>query len=197
MFDRGVNSKNIHFVVSSGAQKEAKTGPIISELKKMGYVVNLVTPEQEGKLALRSVQPTAYHDNSFVADMGSGNTKISWYENESLKAVEAPGAKYYEKNIPDATVYDEVKQKASAIPSSKREVCFIIGGVPFELASKTRVGEERYTVLNAPASYKTDKQKVTSGINIYKALIDATNCDTFVFDWDANFTIGYLLTLPY
>jgi len=197
MFDRGVASKNIHFVVSSGAQKEPKTLPVISELKKMGYVVNLVTPDQEGKLALKSVQPPSYHDNSFVTDMGSGNTKISWYDGDNLKALEGPGAKYYEKNTADDVVYNDIKTKASAVPKDHRDVCFIIGGVPFELASKTRDGEERYTVLNDPSTYKSDKQKVTSGVNIYKALVDATGCDTFVFDWDANFTIGYLLSLPY
>ena len=75
-------------------------------------------------------------------------------------------------------------------------MCFIVGGVPFELADQTRQGEERYTVLKAPADYKSDKAKTKAGINIYKALADATGCDTFVFDWDANFTIGFLLGLP-
>ena len=196
MFDKGVQNKNMHFVISSGAQKEPKTAGIVSELKKMGYVVNLVTPEQEGKLALKSVQPSAYQDNSFVTDIGSGNTKVSWYEGGSLKALEMPGAKYYESGKADDAVYNEVKQKIAALPAGKKEVCFIIGGVPYELAKEGRQGEERYTVLNAPASYSSDKAKTKSGINIYKALADATGCDTFVFDWDANFTIGFLLGLP-
>jgi hypothetical protein len=117
-------------------------------------------------------------------------------EGTALKAMELPGAKYYEKGLKDEAVYADVKSKAATIPNNKREVCFILGGVPFELASKTRQGEERYTVLNAPGTYRADKQKVASGLNIYKALVDATGCDTFVFDWDANFTIGFLLGLP-
>ena len=36
---------------------------------------------------------------------------------------------------------------------------------------------------------------MASGLNIYKGFVDATNTDTFVFDWDANFTIGFLLSL--
>ncbi|HEX7755825.1 MAG TPA: hypothetical protein VF421_10805 [Niabella sp.] len=196
MFDKGVRSKNVHFVISSGAQKEPKTQIIASELKKMGYVVNLVTPEQEGKLALKSVLPDAYKDNSFVADIGSGNTKISWMDaNGNLQSVETPGAKYYEKNLKDEAVYNEVKTTASKIPSDRREVCFILGGVPFELAKEIRNGEERYTVLNDPEAYRSDKIKTKSGVNIYKALKDATGCDTFVFDWDANFTIGFLLSM--
>ncbi len=196
MFDKGVQNRNMHFVISSGAQKEPKTAGIVSELKKMGYVVNLVTPEQEGKLALKSVQPAAYEDNSFVADIGSGNTKLSWYEGSALKAVELPGAKYYESGKADDAVAAEVKAKAAAIPKGRREVCFIIGGVPFELAKQTRKGDERYTVLAAPGAYKGDKAKTKAGLVIYKALGDATGCDTFVFDWDANFTIGFLLSLP-
>jgi hypothetical protein len=58
-----------------------------------------------------------------------------------------------------------------------------------------RNGKERYTVLKAPADYKAEGEKQKAGLNIYKAIADATGCQTFVFDWDANFTIGFLLTL--
>lgn len=196
MFDRGVKSKNIHFIISSGAQKEPKTTIIASELKKMGFIVNLVTPEQEGKLALRSALPPAYNESAFVTDIGSGNTKISWMNGTGISALETPGAKYYEKEMNDEEVYNTVKTKAAQIPAGKREVCFIIGGVPFELANQHRQGDERYTVLKIPSAYKSDKPKLKSGLNIYKAIMDATRCDTFVFDWDANFSIGFLLNLP-
>ena len=196
MFDKGVKSKNVHFIISSGAQKEPKTTIISSELKKMGFIVNLVTPEQEGKLALKSALPPSYKESAFVTDIGSGNTKISWVNGTGVAAVEAPGAKYFEKDMKDEDVYDAVKAKASQVPTTKREVCFIIGGIPFEMANQHRQGDERYTVLKAPADYKADKPKMKSGLNIYKAIIDATGCDTFVFDWDANFSIGFLLGLP-
>lgn len=194
MFDKGLKSKNIHFVISSGAQKEPKTAIICAELKKMGFVVNLVTPEEEGKLALKCVLPDVYLHNSFVVDIGSGNTKICWVD-KSVKFEEAPGAKYYEKDMLDKEVYEKVKLAAGKIPDPFRKVCFIIGGVPFELANQGRKGQERYTVLKDPAKYKTDKIKMKSGVNIYQAIKDATNCDTFVFDWDSNFTIGFLLSI--
>ncbi len=196
MLDKGVRGKLIYFVISSGAQKEPKTAIITSELKKMGYVVNLVTAEQEGKYGLMSALPAAYNESAFVTDMGSGNTKIAWMNGSSITAIEAPGAKYYEKDMKDDAVYNEVKSKASQVPQKQREVCFIIGGVPFELANQHRQAEERYTVLKAPADYNADKPKTKSGVNIYKAIADATNCDTFVFDWDANFSIGFVLSLP-
>ena len=195
MFEKGVGKNNMHFVISSGAQKEPKTGLIANELKKMGYVVNLVTADQEGKFALKATVPPSFQDNSFLVDIGSGNTKISWQETGSLKAIEMPGAKYYEQGKSDDEVYNQVKEQAGKIPAAKRNVGFILGGVPFTLAKQTRKGEERYTVLNAPDSYKSTDKKSASGINIYKALADATKCDTFVFDWDANFTIGFLLSL--
>jgi hypothetical protein len=196
MFDKGVSKNNMHFVISSGAQKEPKTTTIANELKKMGYVVNLVTPAQEGKYAFRATVPPQFSDNSYLVDIGSGNTKISWDEGGTLRALELPGAKYYEKGTADNAVYDQVRAQASKIPQDKRNVCFVLGGVPFMMAKQSRQGEERYTVLNAPDTYKASDKRMASGLNIYKGLIDGTQTDTFVFDWDANFTIGFLLSLP-
>ncbi|OLY92459.1 hypothetical protein SAMN05444008_102431 [Cnuella takakiae] len=195
MFDKGVSKNNMHFVISSGAQKEPKTATISNELKKMGYVVNLVTAEQEARYALQATIPPQFRDNSFLVDIGSGNTKISWEEGGGLKAIELPGAKYYEKGMADDAVYNQVKEQAARIPENKRNVGFILGGVPFTLAKQHRKGEERYTVLRLPAKYEAADKKMASGLNIYKALAAATNTDTFVFDWDANFTIGFLLGL--
>ncbi|PSR55093.1 hypothetical protein AHMF7605_17070 [Adhaeribacter arboris] len=195
MFDKGVSKNNMHFVISSGAQKEPKTTTISNELKKVGYVVNNVTADQEGKFGFRATVPPSFADNSFLVDIGSGNTKISWEENGTLKSLELPGAKYYEKNIPDEQVYNEVKAQVSKIPENKRNVGFILGGVPFTLAKQHRKDEERYTVLKNAGDYKAVDKKMAAGLNIYKAIADATGTDTFVFDWDANFTIGFLLSL--
>ena len=192
MLAYGVGPKDIHFVVSSGARKVDVTSKISALLKGMGYYVNEVTPELEAKLALKSVLPREYNGKAFVVDIGSGNTKISWLPNG---AIEASGAKYFQNNVDDATVYNEVKGKASQVPSNLRGTCFIIGGVPYELAKQNRSGKERYTVLKAPAGYTADGAKQKSGLNIYKAIADGTGCQQFVFDWDANFTIGFLLNL--
>lgn len=195
MFDKGVNSRNMHFVISSGALKEPKTTTISNELKKMGYVVNTVTPEQEARYALRATVPPPFADNSFMVDIGSGNTKVSWEEGGAVRTLELPGAKYYEKGTSDEDVYSQVKSGMTKVPEGKRNVCFIIGGVPFTLANQHRKGEERYTVLREPGSYAAKDKKMGAGLNIYKGIVDATGTDTFVFDWDANFTIGFLLGL--
>lgn len=195
MLDYGVGSRDIHFVVSSGAVKAEVTQKIIKVLKSLNYFVNTVTPEQEGSLGLRSVLPADYYNNSFVVDIGSGNTKISWKEGGSTKSLETYGAKYYQNGTSDETVVTEVKAKARQVPEDHRKTCFIIGGVPFELAKAVRNGKERYTVLDAPSAYKLDNAKSKAGLNIYKAIAEETGCNEFVFDWDANFTIGFLLNL--
>ena len=196
MLDFGVGKKDIHFVVSSGAAKADVTKKITAALKSLGYVVNQVTAEQEGQLALKSVLPTEYAGKAFVVDIGSGNTKISWIEGSGIKAIESYGAKYFQDGTEDKKVYDEVSAKSKQVPSGLRKTAFIIGGVPFEMAKEVRKDKERYTVLSAPAYYaKLTNAKSKAGVNIYKAVGDATGCQQFVFDWDANFTIGFLLTL--
>ncbi len=187
-----VSAKDIHFVVSSGAAKEAMTQKISAALKHMGYFVNEVTPQQEAKLSLRSVLPTDYQEKAFVVDIGSSNTTISWLPNGKLVSY---GAKYYQDYTSDATVAQDVMAKASQVPINLRGTCFIIGGVSYELAKQVRNGKERYTVLNAPVDYTPDGMKQKSGLNIYQSIADATGCKQFVFDWDANFTIGFLLNL--
>jgi hypothetical protein len=196
MLDNGVAGRDIHFVVSSGALKAPGTQKIIKQLAKLKYVVNTVTPEKEGVLGLRSVLPPSYASKAFVVDIGSGNTKISWLADGAPKSVETYGAKYFGQNIDDATVAADVKAKASQVPASLRQTCFIIGGIPFEMAKKVRNGKERYTVLDAASAYQLDNAKGKAGLNIYRSVAEATGCKQFVFDWDANFTIGYLLTLP-
>jgi hypothetical protein len=196
MLDYGVAGRDIHFVVSSGALKAAGTQKIIKQLTALKYVVNTVTPEKEGVLGLRSVLPPAYANKAFVVDIGSGNTKISWLANGAPKSVETYGAKYFENNTDETTVAADVKAKADQVPSGLRQTCFIIGGIPFEMAKKVRNGKERYTVLDAASAYQLDNAKGKAGLNIYRSVAEATGCKQFVFDWDANFTIGYLLTLP-
>ncbi len=191
----GVSPREIHFVISSGAQKVDIAKKIIDYLKGMGYVVNTVTAAQEGTLGYRSVMPKDYTGDAFVVDIGSGNTKIAWMEGGQIKALESYGAKYFQDNTSDNVVYSEVKAKSGQIPANLRKTCFIIGGVPFDLAKQVRNGKERYTILAAPDKYSPKDAKGKAGINIYKAIADATDCQQFVFDWDANFTIGFLIGL--
>ncbi len=195
MLDFGVKGKDIHFVVSSGAKNEASVVKISKNLKEMGYFVNEVTPEQEASYALKCVLPQVLETEAFVIDIGSGNTKISYSNLGKISAYESFGSKYSQKGTSDDQVYQDVRAKVKNIPEANRKSCFIIGGIPFELAKQIRDGKERYTVLKTPVEYTPTGDKQRCGLNIYKAIADETGCKTFVFDWDANFTIGFLLGL--
>ncbi|WP_162910512.1 DUF6799 domain-containing protein [Hymenobacter oligotrophus] len=197
MLDYGVRGQDIHFVVSSGAMMADVTKRIVQSLKALGYVATTVTPEQEGVFGLHAVLPSSYAGRAFVVDLGSGNTKISWLQGLRPVSEDTYGAKYYQKNTPDATVASHVREQASKVPANQRSTCFIIGGFPYELAKAARQGQERYTVLRSATEYaQLTGAKNLAGLNIYQALQQATGCQEFVFDWDANFTIGYVLSLP-
>lgn len=195
MVSYGVNPRDIHFVISSGAKKVDITDKIIKTLASMKYMVNTVTPEQEGQYALRSVLPAEFSGRAFVVDIGSGNTKISWRDRGQVRALETYGAKYSQQGTSAETVASDVKTKAAQVPSGNTATCFIIGGVPYDIAKKVRNGKERYTVLPAPGELKPEGDKQIAGQNIYNSIAMATGCKQFVFDWDANFTIGFLLSL--
>lgn len=196
MLDFGVQGKDIHFVVSSGAAKAEVTEKITRVLRTMNYFVNVVTPQQEAQYAYKAAMPNGFDSKAFVVDIGSGNTKISYKQGSWITGIECPRAKYYQNNMNDSQVYQEIKSKANQVPANLRSTCFIIGGVPFELADQVRKDKkERYTPLMSPGAYQAKGEKQRAGLNIYKAIADATGCQQFVFDWDANFTIGFLLSL--
>ncbi|MCD8438613.1 hypothetical protein [Tenacibaculum finnmarkense] len=111
---------------------------------------------------------------------------------------ETYGAKYFQQGVADTIVYKAVHKVAEKIPSNRASQCFIIGGVPYQLAKSLRKGNERYTVLNKDTNFyqkviKRRDEKIKSGLNIFKAINDVTKVHSVIFDWDANFTIGFLL----
>ena len=193
MFDDAVKRENIHIVISSGAQKNPLIDTIAIDLVKKGYTIDMVTPDLEAKFGFFATVPKSFRENSFFLDIGSGNTKIAWQVNGKIFTRETAGSKYYEKSIPDSIVYKEVFEQVISIPEKNRAFCFVLGGVPFQMAEQTRSLQERYTVLSTADKYEASNQRMASGLNIYNAISDATRCKFFVFDWDANFSIGYLL----
>ncbi len=197
MLDFGVASRDIHFIVSSGAAAAGGTHAIIESLKGLGYVVTVVTPTQQGEMALSATVPQALVSQVFVVDIGSGNTKIAWLEAGRPATAITYGSKYFLRSVKDSLVVADVRAKAARVPASCRQTCFIIGGAPYELARTIRQGREPYTVLKSPDDYSSlDGAKTRAGLTIYRALAAATGCQQFVFSWDANFAIGYVLGKP-
>jgi hypothetical protein len=197
MLDYGVNGRDIHFVVSSSALMAKETARIVNSLAALNYKVNTVTPERAGALALQALLPAGYADKAFVLDIGSANTKLSWLEKGIVQTRASYGSKYFQANTQDAIVAADIRAKADQVPANLRSMCFIIGEFPYEMAKAVRQGKERFTVLHQPNEYlELSGAKSKSGVTIYQAVTTATTCPQFVFDWDSNFTIGYLLTLP-
>ncbi|MEQ8237687.1 MAG: hypothetical protein RIA69_00670 [Cyclobacteriaceae bacterium] len=194
MLAQGVKKDFVYFIQSSTASKDKKVQALDTILREMGYNVVIVDVAQEAEYAFFSTMPKEFQEEAFVVDIGSGNTKISWLEEGVVVSRDAPGSKYYQRELNDSAVYNQVYDIVTSVPADKRKKCFMIGGVPFSLASENQEFAEQYTVLNEPTSYVTEDAKVFSGLNIYKAVSDAApEAEGFIFDWYGNFTIGYLL----
>jgi len=196
----GVKPQNIHFVISSGALSTPNGIKIAKAFRKLGFIVNEITPRQEAIYGFIVAVPDKFRNNSFFVDIGSGNTKIAWIENGKFKTISTYGAKYYLSNISNEQVFNTVNKLSSQIPVQNRQFCFIIGGVPYKLAKKVRLNKkEIYTPLLLPNEYKSlidsNNLKIMSGLNIYNAIYEATNTKIFIFPWKADFAIGFLIAL--
>jgi hypothetical protein len=188
-----VGGKDLHFVISSGALMEPKVQKIALGLRNLGYVVNQVTPAQEGTYAFMAAMHPDYVERAFVVDVGSGNTKISWLTPSGIKTLEAAGSKYFQKGITHEAVFADVQAKANQIPANLREFCFIIGGGPNDLA-KQGTSTGRYYPLSTLDSYTATSEKAQATVNILKAIQGATNTK-YVFDDSAFFPVGLLISL--
>jgi len=194
IMQNGVSGSNIYFLVSSSAKENEKVKQIKAGLEQLGYVVTEVSAEEEATYGYYATVPEAYRDKAFSLDIGSGNSKISWLSGDELRTISTYGSKYHLDSVDDKTVYEEFVQVALDIPEANIDYAFVIGGAPFKLAKEVRVDKERYTVLGTPESYTSiEDQKTKNGLNIYNAIRFSTKCESFVFDWNSNFAIGYLL----
>lgn len=195
----GVKLENIKILISSGALKEEITQEILEKLKEENIKAKLVTSKTEAIYGLMATIPEQFMASSFLIDMGSGNTKVAYKDDEGFVGEETYGSKYHQKGIEDKEVFDEIKTLIRTIPKNKRETCFIIGGIPYELSKLMENTEEkRYISLPINSSYfLSSKEKIgkrlKSGLNIYKAITDEVKCKRVVFDKKSNFAIGYLL----
>lgn len=195
----GLDKKDIYFVVSSGAAKEDITKLISKELKNIGYIVNNVSVTEEGAYALKAILPKKFIASSFLVDIGSGNTKISYFNKEEIPITfETHGAKYYQKGTEDTDVFNDVQKAIAKIPSAKKSNCFIIGGSPTQLARLIQKEESTYTVLNTDPTKFTNiptngGKKLQSGLNIYNAIEKDPLVKKIIYFLDGNFTVGFLL----
>lgn len=190
----GVNKENIHLLASSSVIKLEDVPTLNKSLEMTGFQLVSVSAEDEAIYALLATIPREFIGESFLVDIGSGNTKLAWVQNSDTLNLESHGSKYFLNDVHDTTVFREVREAVLQIPETNRNLCFMIGGTIYDLVKdKAEVGN-RYYVLEAPSAYPTQNEKQKAGNILYNALYVQPTY-SYIFDIESNFSIGYLLSL--
>lgn len=191
----GVDKKNIHAVASSSFVKADDISLLRDKLKQKDISLKTVNSELEARLAMIATIPREFIKESYLVDIGSGNTKLSWISNNDTLTSETHGSKYFLNNIQDTTVFREVRDAVLDIPNKNRNLCFILGGAVYELI-KDEIDEKksRYYVLKPPSAYPNDNEKLNAGNVIYRAIYSEPTY-SYIFDSQSNFSIGYLVSM--
>lgn len=189
----GLDENDVNLVVSSSASKTDKVKKISDQLRELNIGLIEISPEQEAAYAFQATVPESLRERSYLIDIGSGSTKISWLENGRVISKETYGSKSHLHGTSKLDVYHQLKEAIGQIPTESKSLCFLVGGVAFDLAKATNARAGRYTILKAPEEYQNqDSTQVPSGLNMYNAIWSEVTY-SYVFDWEANFTIGILM----
>ncbi|MEO9484793.1 MAG: hypothetical protein ABJG47_15140 [Ekhidna sp.] len=192
---KGVARKNIHILASSSAVRADIISEIKSGLANDNLAINSIDAKTEAEYALIATIPKEFIGESFLVDIGSGNSKIAWVENDDTLNIEIHGSKYFLGDIQDTTVFREVRDALLEVPEKNRHLCFMLGGMIYEfMKDEIEDSENRYFVLGKPSTYPSDNEKLRAGNVIYNALyLEPTY--SYIFDSESNFSIGFLLSL--
>ncbi len=194
MVEDGILEDDIYLLISSSASQNPRLTGITAVLERIGMNVTSINSFDEGKYGYLALMIPELNDSSYVVDLGSGNTKVSWIENGEIRSMETYGSKYHQLKTPDQLVFNEMENIIKMIPEPNRKYCLIIGGVPFRLAKDLEKHLGRYTFLKQPEFYEPgDDETLKSGLNIYRSIYQTSGTRCFVFDWNSNFSIGYLI----
>ena len=191
---RGITKDDIQILISSSAAENKKLKSIIDELSTT-YSFISVTEEEEAYYAFRAVVPSEFIKESFAVDMGSGNTKISWQEGSKVKTLDTFGSMFFIDSLDHTKVSSSIKNLIESIDTENTYNCFMLGGVPYELSRDLQKFNDRYTVIKKFDSVDASTPKLQSGLAILKGIKNGTSCENFIFDWNSNFAIGYLLEM--
>jgi hypothetical protein len=194
MIQFGVPENNINFVASSNAIKSEKVVDIARRLRQMNIGLITVNAKQEGNYALYATVPKEFFPHAFMIDIGSGNTKISWVDKKEPITIETYGSKYYEDGVSDQQARIGIKEAIAQVPAKNKTVCFMVGKIPYLLATITNNRTSRYTILEVPDAYSFREEQEMAGLNLYGAIWEESTI-SYVFDWDSNFSIGVLMNV--
>lgn len=193
IMEEEVRKEDLFIVVSSSASTNNNLKEILTKVQT-DIPIEYVSEEEEAIYAYEAVIPEEFEAESFVADIGSGNTKISFLEKGKIQTITTYGSKYYLDSLNSEEVYIDLKSVIGKEIENRFQNCFLIGGVPFLLASNIKKTEERYTIINNLDSIKSTNSKLESGKFIIKAIKEGSNVHNMIFDWESNFVIGFLIT---
>jgi hypothetical protein len=176
----GVDKRNIHFVAASGQDT-----PVMTEIKNLGFAISRFDSRKKIHWGFKATVPKQYEKSSFFVDISPDKTVIAWMEDENVQ--------FRESSAPDEKRIQEIRRLAKDIPTNKRGYCFIAGDIPAKMAATHRAGNEKYTVLNAPGTYNLTGAGEQNGLAVYRAVYEASGCNTFIYDWNTNTVLGYFL----
>lgn len=132
------------------AQKNCKT--LFSKIEKAtGMKALTVTAQDEARLVFRATIPTAKRTDSLIVDIGSGNARLAWVdEDDKLKELTIPVGTVTATKL-QTDLQNEVFQKKIKdlvkIPIFKKEVIYVTGGIAWALLSLTKAPTELYTTI--------------------------------------------------
>lgn len=194
IMDYGVKPEDIHLIASSSVVKSEDIPSLNSQLVETSLKIKSISASDEARFALLATVPKEFIEESFIVDIGSGNTKLAWVEKEDTLSVEIHGSKYFLSDAQDTTVFREVRNALLQVPEKNRNLCFMLGGMIYEfIRGDVEVSDNRYFVLNPPSEYPIDNEKLKAANVIYNALyLEPTF--SYIFDRDSNFSIGYLVS---
>jgi hypothetical protein len=191
----GVKNQNIHIIASSSVVAFEDVISLNERLAAHELYIKPITVREEAKYALLATIPKEFIDESFVVDIGSGNTKLAWIFQNDTMSEEIHGSKYFLKEVQDTTVFREVRDAVLKVPEPNRNLCFMLGGMIYEfIKDKANESDNRYFILDPPSSYDVSSEKLRAASIIYNALyLEPTY--SYIFDKESNFSIGYLVNV--
>jgi hypothetical protein len=194
IISRGVSQKDIHLLASSSVIKTEYVADLNNRLKSSNLKIKSITADLEAQYALMATIPQEFIEESFLVDIGSGNTKISWVQNTDTSSIEIHGSKYFLGDVQDTTVFREVRDAVLEVPEKNRNLCFVLGGMIYEFVKdEIDSSNKRYFILSPPDTYPMDNEKLRAAYVIYNALYLQPTY-SYIFDSESNFSIGYLIS---
>ncbi len=163
--DYGIPSNKIFTVVSSGvkgqAEKENKTNRIQNLADSFRLIIHepmrvvpIIDAMEEAKLSHIGIIPEARRYNTFLIDIGSGNTKGGYFKNGNIKELKLFTLNWGTKSIANAT--EKRTEDDKSIANFKKQLNRVIVGEPEK--------EIIYAVNESGAYNMNDNFAISGGI---------------------------------